>query len=72
MKQFIKSLLFNARDYGRWAGTKQRKFTENRSKNRINSLTEMEHMNTRCIRKTDHFSLNYFARSNFGDFIQPI
>jgi len=39
---FIKILLFNARDHGRLVGTKQRKFTENRSKNCINSRREME------------------------------
>jgi len=37
IKPFIKILLFNARNHGRLEATKQRKFTENRSKNRINS-----------------------------------
>jgi len=33
---------FSARDHGRLAGTKQRKFTENRSKTGINSQREVE------------------------------
>jgi len=41
IKTFIK-ILFNARDHGRLEGTKQRKFTENLSKNRINSRREVE------------------------------
>jgi len=36
-KTFIKIPLFNARDHGRLEGTKQRKFTGNRFKSRINS-----------------------------------
>jgi len=36
IKTSIKILLFNARDHGRSAGTKQLKLTENRSKHRIN------------------------------------
>jgi len=43
IKTFIKVLLFDARDHGRLAGTKQRKtVTENRSKSRINSRREVE------------------------------
>jgi len=42
IKTFIKILLFNGRDPGRSAGTKQRKFTENRSKTGINSQREVE------------------------------
>jgi len=42
IKTFIKILLFNARDHGRLAGTKQRKFTENRSKTSINPRRELE------------------------------
>jgi len=37
VKTFIKIILFNARVHGCLAGTKQRNFTENRTKNRINS-----------------------------------
>jgi len=72
IKTFVKILLCNARDYGRLAGTKQRKFTaENRSKNRINSRREvellpiLEHISTHYIRKPDHFNLNCFARNTF-------
>jgi len=42
IKIFIKILLLNARDHGCLAGTKQCKFTENRSKNCINSQREVE------------------------------
>jgi len=42
IKTFIKILLFNARDHGRLAGTKQRKLAENRSKTGINSRREVE------------------------------
>jgi len=42
IKTFIKILLFNARDHGRLAGTKQHKFTENRSKTGIKSQREVE------------------------------
>jgi len=42
IKTFIKILLFNERHHGRLVGTKERKFTENRSKNRINSRREVE------------------------------
>jgi len=42
IKTFIKILLFNARDRGRLAGTKQCKFTENHSKNQIYSQREVE------------------------------
>jgi len=41
-KHLSKVILFNARDHGRLAGTKQRKFTENRSKNRKNSRRKVE------------------------------
>jgi len=47
IKTVIKILLFNARDRGRLAGTKQRKFTENRT---------LAHINTAYIQKLDHFS----------------
>jgi len=42
IKTFIKILLFNTRDHGRLEGTKQCKFTENRSKNSINSRRQVE------------------------------
>jgi len=42
IKTFIKILLCNARDHDQLEGTKQHKFTENRSKNRINSRREVE------------------------------
>jgi len=42
IKTFIKNLLFNARDHGRSTGTKQRKFTESRSKTGKNSRREVE------------------------------
>jgi len=42
IKTFIKILLFNAKDHGCLAGTKQHKFTKNRSKTSINSQREVE------------------------------
>jgi len=42
IETFIKILLFNARDHGRLAGTKQGKFNENCFKNRIDSQREVE------------------------------
>jgi len=42
IKTFIKILLFNTRDYGHLAETKQRKFPENPSKTGINSRREVE------------------------------
>jgi len=42
IKTFIKFLLFNTRDHGRLAGTKECKFTEDCFKNHINSQREVE------------------------------
>jgi len=41
IKTFIKILLFNTRDHGHLEGTKQRKYTENHTKNHIKSQREM-------------------------------
>jgi len=75
IKIFIKILLFNARDHGRLAVTKQRKFMHSKLFQKPYKFPKrsgivskrpkyyLVHMNTHYIQEPEHFSLNCFARS---------